>query len=177
MDPDRELIQRCLKNDPKAQEAMYRLFAPKMFGVCLRYARNKMEAEDILQESFIKIFTHLGDYRFEGSFEGWIRKTFVNTAINYYKRKSKELVETSIYDLEFAGSVDETIIDSLSVDELMQLIHGLSEGYRIVFNLYVIEGYSHKEIGQMLGISENTSKSQLSRARATLQNKILRRKP
>jgi RNA polymerase sigma-70 factor (ECF subfamily) len=176
MDSDRQLIEKVLKKDPKAQEAMYRRFAPKMYGVCLRFARNSMEAEDILQEGFIKIFTFLKDYRHEGSFEGWIRKTFVNTAINFYRRKSKELLEVSIQQHDMSIPFNPSIIENLSANELLELIQELPPGYRLVFNLNVIEGYTHKEIATLLGISENTSKSQLSRARATLQNKINKRK-
>jgi len=155
---------------------MYRRFAPKMYGVCLRFARNTMEAEDILQEGFIKVYTYLKDYRYEGSFEGWIRRTFVNTAINFYRRKSKELLEVSIQQHEIAVPFNATIIENLSVKELLKLIQELPEGYRIVFNLNVMEGYTHKEIAELLGISENTSKSQLSRARTALQKKINHRK-
>lgn len=176
MDSERQLIQKVLKKDPKAQEAMYRHFAPKMYGLCLRFARNSMEAEDILQEGFIKVFTYLKDYRFEGSLEGWIRRTFVNTAINFYRRKAKELVEISIDQSEISLASDSTIIETMSMKELLSLIQNLPEGYRLVFNLNVIEGYTHKEIANLLGISENTSKSQLSRARNALQLKIQQNK-
>lgn len=172
MDSERQLIEGCLKRDPKAQEALYRHFGAKMYGLCLRYARNPMEAEDILQEGFIKVYTHLHDYRFEGSFEGWIRRTFVNTAINYFKKKSRELVEVSLDDLEFVGSQEENAFEKLSTEELLGLIQKLPEGYRIVFNLYIVEGYSHKEISEMMHISESTSKSQLSRARLALQKMV-----
>lgn len=169
---ERQLIEGCLKRDPKAQEELYRHFGSKMYGLCLRYARNAMEAEDILQEGFIKVYTHLNDYRYEGSFEGWIRRTFVNTAINYFKKKSRELLEVSLDNLEFIGTQEESAFEKLSAEELLDLIQNLPEGYRLVFNLYVVEGYSHKEISKLLGISENTSKSQLSRARMSLQNMI-----
>jgi RNA polymerase sigma factor (sigma-70 family) len=175
MNSEKELIRSCLDKDPKAQEQLYRRFAPKMYGVCLRYARSRMEAEDILQEGFIKVFNHLPDYRFEGVFEGWIRRTIVNTAINYYKQKSKEWAEISLEKAEETHSYDESIIDKLSAQELLGIIQQLPEGYRIIFNLYIIEGYTHQEIGKILNISENTSKSQLSRARAALQQKIKQR--
>ena len=169
---EEDFIQRCLDNDPQAQKELYRRFAPKMFGICLRFTKNKMEAEDVLQEGFIKIFTYLKDYRSEGSLEGWIRRTIINTAINYYKKRIKELSDIQVDQLEISDQEIEGIIDKLSANELLSLIQKLPDGYRMVFNLSVIEGYTHKEVGKMLGISENTSKSQLSRARAVLQSKI-----
>jgi RNA polymerase sigma-70 factor (ECF subfamily) len=176
MDADRLLIEGCLKRDPKAQEAMYRRFSPKMYGVCLRFAGNKMEAEDILQEGFIKIFTHLQDYQFKGSMEGWIRKAMINTAINYYRKKSKELADINLEQVSGISYIEEDAIDKLAAEELVKLIQKLPEGYRLIFNLNVIEGFTHKEIGEMLGISENTSKSQLSRAKSALQEMIIQRK-
>ncbi|HRS53934.1 MAG TPA: sigma-70 family RNA polymerase sigma factor [Bacteroidales bacterium] len=172
MEPEQDLINRCINNDPVAQELLYRRYASKMFGVCMRYAANKMEAEDILQEGFIKIFTNLSKYRGEGSFEGWIRRTMVNTAINHYYKNIKFLQDIDIDEVDIVNFFDQDAISNLSEAELLKLIQELPEGYRMVFNLYVIEGYSHKEIAEQLGITENTSKSQLSRARAALQNKI-----
>ena len=175
MNPDRELIERCLSQDPKAQETLYRRFAPKMYGVCLRYARNTLEAEDILQEGFIKVFTYLKDYRFEGTLDGWVHRTIVNTAINYYRQQIREWSEINIDRADISKASKENIIDTLSLMDLLDIIQELPEGFRLVFNLYVIEGYNHQEIGQMLNISESTSKSQLSRARAALQLKIEQR--
>jgi RNA polymerase sigma-70 factor (ECF subfamily) len=169
---DRELIEQCLKNDPKAQEYLYKRFSKRMYGVCLRFARNTLEADDILQEGFIKVFTFLKDFRQEGSFEGWVKRTFINTAINYYNSKQKERNEISIDKAESFQFVTEDILDKIATAHLLELIQGLPEGYRMVFNLYVIEGYNHQEIAKMLNISENTSKSQLSRARASLQEKL-----
>jgi RNA polymerase sigma-70 factor (ECF subfamily) len=169
---EEEFIKRCLNNDPHAQEALYKRYAPKMFGICLRFTRNKMEAEDVLQEGFIKIFTYLKDYRSEGSLEGWMRRTIINTAINYYKKQSKRFRDMNIDQAEIADYNDENVIDKLSTNELLTLIQDLPNGYRMVFNLSIIEGYTHKEIGEILNISENTSKSQLSRARSVLQSKI-----
>jgi RNA polymerase sigma-70 factor (ECF subfamily) len=169
---EEEFIKRCLNNDPHAQEALYKRYAPKMFGICLRFTRNKMEAEDVLQEGFIKIFTYLKDYRSEGSLEGWMRRTIINTAINYYKKQSKRFRDMNIDQAEIADCNDENVIDKLSTNELLTLIQDLPNGYRMVFNLSIIEGYTHKEIGEILNISENTSKSQLSRARSVLQSKI-----
>ena len=169
-------IKECLNNDAKAQEKLYRLFAPKMYGICLRFAKNRMEAEDILQDGFIKIFTNLKYFRNEGSFEGWIRRTIINTAINHYKKNLRDLNKIAIEHINITDKTDDDIISKLSVDELLELINELPDGYRIVFNLNVIEGYTHKEIGKMLNISENTSKSQLSRAKHNLKKKIIKLK-
>jgi len=143
-----------------------------MFGICLRYAKNQMEAEDVLQEGFIKVFRYLKDYRNDGSLEGWVRRTMVNTAINYYKKKVKYQKDVSLDQTEPINNDEESAIDKLSAKELLEVIRELPDGYRMVFNLNVIEGYTHKEIGAMLNISENTSKSQLSRARGVLQEKL-----
>jgi RNA polymerase sigma-70 factor (ECF subfamily) len=173
---DKELIERCLEQDPKAQEFLYRRFSRKMYGVCLRFARNTLEADDILQEGFIKVFSFLKDFRSEGSLEGWIRRTIVNTAINYYNSKQNEWNETGIDKAGTYQNVSDDILDQISVSDLLHLIQQLPEGYRMVFNLHVIEGYNHQEIAEMLKISENTSKSQLSRARAALQQKLVQSK-
>jgi RNA polymerase sigma-70 factor (ECF subfamily) len=169
---EEDLISRCLNNDPKAHEDFYRRFAPKMYGVCMRFAKNQMEADDILQEGFIKIFTNLKTFRKEGSLEGWVRRTIVNTAINLYKKNIKYLKDIGIEQAEVIQNTEQGSLDKISVDELLNLIRDLPTGYRMVFNLNIIEGYSHKEIGQLLKISENTSKSQLSRARQVLQKKL-----
>jgi len=169
---DEGFILRCLNNDSRAQEELYRAFAPKMYGICLRFARNQMEAEDVMQEGFIKVFRYLKDYRNDGSLEGWIRRTMVNTAINFYKKKIKYQKDVSLDQGEPISVEEESAIDRLSTQELLEMIRELPDGYRMVFNLNVIEGYTHKEIGDMLNISENTSKSQLSRARGVLQEKL-----
>lgn len=171
---EEELIKQCLKNDNRALEQLYEQYAPKMYGVCLRYAKNQMEAEDILQEGFIKVYKNLHRFQNKGSFEGWIRRTFVNTAINHYKKNLRYAREMDIENVEIENNKATKILDKISTDELMALIQRLPEGYRVVFNLNVIEGYTHKMIGQMLGISENTSKSQLLRAKRLLQDKILK---
>jgi RNA polymerase sigma-70 factor (ECF subfamily) len=171
MEPE-QLIERCINNDVVAQELLYRRYASKMFGVCLRYASNKMEAEDILQEGFIKVFANLKNYRGEGSFEGWIRKTMVNTAINHYRKNLRYFQNIDIESVDIHDTFDKNGLSSLTEEELLKLVQELPQGYRMVFNLYVIEGYSHKEIAEQLNISENTSKSQLSRARGVLQAKV-----
>ena len=172
MHSEKELVEQCRKNKKKAQEKLYRLYAPKMYGVCMRYANSQFEADDILQEGFIKVFLHLKDFRSDGSLEGWIRRTIINTAINFYRKNLKHQNEISIDDYETGNPNYETVIDKLSAEELLEVIRELPDGYRMIFNLNVIEGYTHKEIGAKLKISENTSKSQLSRARQVLQGKL-----
>lgn len=147
-----------------------------MYSVSLRFAKDVDEANDILQEGFVKVFSNLASYRNEGSLEGWIRRTIVNTAINYYK---KNLKHRNSADLDtvmiFEKSDTVSAIDQMSENELLKIISKLPDGYRTVFNLNVIEGYTHREIGDMLNISENTSKSQLARARAYLQKRVVKK--
>lgn len=153
------------------QEELYRRFSPRMYGVCLRYAGYAEEAEDILQEGFIKVFKKLGSFRGDGSFEGWIRRIFVNTAIEHFRRKTYLQPITEQHESTVEGKYL-SVLDNLAEKDVMKLIQELSPGYRTVFNLYVVEGYTHKEIGDMLGISEGTSKSQLSRAKVILQDMV-----
>jgi RNA polymerase sigma-70 factor (ECF subfamily) len=174
MNLDKSFIDKLIKHDEKAQKAFYQMLAPKMYGICLRFAADRAEADDILQEGFIRVFTHLKDYRGEGSLEGWVRKTIVNTAINFYKKRIKRGPTTGLEQLRNWTDDQYYIVEKMAADDLLKLIRELPDGYRTVFNLNVIEGYTHKEIGEMLNISENTSKSQLSRARASLQKKLKR---
>lgn len=170
---EKHLVKNSLKKEELALEELYKQFAPKMFGVCLRYARNRMDAEDILQDGFIKVFNNLKSFRNLGSIEGWLRRIMINTAINYYKKPSTHYhtnVDTDT--MEDNEIYDEDIISDITTKELLSYIRDLPEGYRMVFNLYAIEGYKHKEIGEMLDISENTSKSQLAMAKKVLQEKI-----
>ncbi len=153
------------------QEELYRRFSPKMYAVCLRYASNAEEAEDILQEGFIKVFKKLTSFRGDGSFEGWIRRIFVNTAIEHFRRRRYLQPVTEKEENSIEGKYL-SVLDELAEKDILALIRQLSPGYRTVFNMYVIEGYSHKEIGEMLGISEGTSKSQLSRAKVILQELV-----
>lgn len=166
-----DLIKGCIEGDRRTQEELYNRFAPKMYAVCLRYASNAEEAQDILQDSFIKVFKKLDSFRGEGSFEGWIRRIFVNTSIEYFRRKKYMQPVTEKEENTIEGKYV-SVLDSLAEKDILELITQLSPGYRTVFNLYVVEGYSHKEIGEMLGISEGTSKSQLSRAKGILQDLV-----
>jgi len=142
-----------------------------MYGVCLRYASNAAEAEDILQEGFIKIFKKIDTFRSEGSFEGWVRRIFVNTAIEHFRRRKYLMPVTEKEENTIEGKYT-SVLDELAEQDILNLVQELSPGYRTVFNLYVVEGYTHKEIGDILGISEGTSKSQLSRAKVILQDMV-----
>ncbi|MCO5240514.1 MAG: RNA polymerase sigma factor [Chitinophagaceae bacterium] len=166
-----DLIKGCLAGDRRMQEALYQRFSPKMYAVCLRYAGKAEDAQDILQDGFVKIFKNLHMYRGDGSFEGWIRRIFVNTAIEHY-RKQVNLYPVTENHENHLETTELSAFDSLSMKDMMKMIQELSPGYRTVFNLYVIEGYSHKEIAEIAGISEGTSKSQLARAKGVLQNMI-----
>lgn len=169
------LIERCIQNEHAAQKAIYQRYAAKMFAICLRYGKTKMVAEELMQNGFVKVFKSIARFRNEGSFEGWIRRVMVNTAIEHYRQAAK-IQETKALTgaLDTAGSY-ESALDRLALDDLLALIAGLPDGYRMVFNLYAIEGYSHKEIALQLGITEGGSKSQLSRARQLLQSAIKKR--
>jgi len=153
------------------QETLYSRFAPKMYAVCLRYCGSTDDAQDLLQDGFVKVFNNLEKYRGDGSFEGWIRRIFVNTSIEHFRRKVKlatvsEAQENTIEDKEWNA------LDSIAEKDIIKIVQQLSPGYRQVFNMYVIEGYSHKEISEILGISEGTSKSQLARAKVILKKMI-----
>jgi len=167
------LLDKCIKGDRKAQESLYKALASKMMGVCMRYAKDTFEAEDILQMGFLKVFSKVSEFRGEGSFEGWVRRIMVNTAIEIYRQNLRSL---NVVDLdEVYDQTPATLdVDKLELNDLMKLVQQLSNGYRMVFNMYVIEGYSHKEIAAKLGISEGASKSYLSRARSILKDKIIK---
>ena len=169
---DLQLIDSCIKGNRASQKALYDLLAARMFSVCMRYVGDRDLAQDVLQDGFVTLFTHLESYKGEGSFEGWARKIFVTTALMSLRKKDALKMSD---DLEVARGLKaetENQIQSLGYKELMSLIMELPPGFRTVFNLYALEGYSHKEIGEMLGITETTSRSQFSRARAWLQARI-----
>jgi RNA polymerase sigma-70 factor (ECF subfamily) len=168
-----EIISGCIKGDKKAQKALYDRYSAKMLGVCLRYFKNTDEAEDALQEGFIRVFNNIGKYRGDGSFDGWVRRIIVNTALNVYKMNLKHYYATDYDDIQETTADVKLSYDTLSVEFLLKVIQSLPEGYRLIFNLYEIEGYSHKEIGKMLGISINTSKSQLMKSKSYIRNKLI----
>ena len=168
-------LDKAKAGDRRAQKAIYGLLGPKMFAVCLRYMGNREQAEDVLQDGFVALFSTLGSYLGEGSFEGWARKIFVNTALMSL-RKHDVLRQSEDVDAA-RNMVGDTpsATDDIGYKELLKYISELPPGFRVVFNMYVMEGYSHKEIGEELGISEVTSRSQLQRARMLLQDKIRER--
>ena len=167
------LLKACIQGDRKAQRKLYEQLAPKMFPVCLRYMNNREMAEDVMQVGFVTLFSKLDSYSGTGSFEGWARKIFVNTALMQLRRNDVLKESDNLDDAWDIGSPDPSAIQEIGHKELLELIAELPPGFRTVFNMYVIEGYSHKEIADELGISENTSRSQLQRARVILQKKIL----
>jgi RNA polymerase sigma factor (sigma-70 family) len=169
---EQELVRACQNNDRKAQTAFYNLYKGKLMGVCRRYTRTPDEAEDIYQEAFVKIFKNIHTLEKTGAVSSWVRKTIIHTAINYYHANLKFQNNTE-YDSTLLSNDDyPNLIANLSNEELLTLINQLPDGYRMVFNLYVIDGYNHVEIGEMLGVSENTSKSQLSRAKELLRKQL-----
>ena len=164
-----QLIENCKSNDTKAQSELYKLFSSKLFTVCLKYSRNYVEAEDNLQDAFLTIFKKIEQYENKGSFEGWLKRVTINTVLQQYRNeKVFDIISETIVD-EVEIEVDE---DDLSIDYLLKIIQELPDRYRLVFNMYVLDGYSHKDIAEMLGINIGTSKSNLARARQILKQTI-----
>ena len=163
------LIKQCANNDRKAQKEIYQLFAGKLFSICLKYSKNKQEAQDNFQDGFIVIFEKIGQFNFKGSFEGWLKRVMINTVLLKYRKKNVLNIVTEEIPDEVIVDVDD---DGISLDFLLNLINELPDRYRMVFNLYALDGYSHKEISEMMLIAEGTSKSNLARARAILKQKI-----
>lgn len=162
------LVKHCLKGKSSAQKQLYEEFAPFMLGVCYRYTKSLHDAEDILQEGFVRVFKFLHQYNKEGELGAWIRKIMVNTALNYLKKSQKYQQELLFDKSEMVAVSTETPLIILNAKQLAELIRQLPTGYQAIFNLYAVEGFSHAEIGQLLGISENTSRSQYMRARHLL---------
>lgn len=166
------LIEGCKKGKPKSQEALYKRFASAMYGICLQYASHEEDARDIMQEGFVKVFRKLDQVKNPAAFPGWIRRVMINTALEKY-RSQVHLQRIDDVKEEADEAMDDWIFENLTCQELVKVIQTLSPQYRMVFNLYAIEGFNHKEISEELGISVGTSKSNLSRARAILQEKIV----
>ncbi|MCF6295186.1 MAG: RNA polymerase sigma factor [Flavobacteriaceae bacterium] len=169
-----QLIQKCKKNDTKAQSELYKLFSGKLFALCLKYSKNLVEAEDNLQDAFVTIFEKMSQYNYKGSFEGWLKRIAINTALQRYRSKGVFSIvnENSIED----ASIEIEDNDAVDIDFLLLSIQELPDRYRLVFNLYALDGYSHKEIAKMLDITTGTTKSNLARARMILKDKIEKHK-
>ncbi|MDQ6844833.1 MAG: RNA polymerase sigma factor [Bacteroidota bacterium] len=172
LDQIQQLIEGCVKGNRQSQNNLYNLLMPKMFAVCLRFAKSREEAEEILQEGFIKVFEFIHQYKFNGSFEGWVRKIMVNCALQKYRSKRQMHAVVSIDNTPVELPGNEDIFSQIGIKELLKMVQQLSPAYRTIFNLYVFEGMKHREIARHLGISEGTSKSNLSDARAFLQKAI-----
>lgn len=170
---EKTLVRACIEGDRKAQKYLFDTYAEQMLGVCLRYAQDHTEAEDMLQEGFIRVFKNLDQFAFKGSFEGWVRRVIVNTSIKGYYRNQKHRGHLEIENVH-SNAIAPVAEDSLQAEQLMELVQSLPDGYRMVFNLYAIDGYSHKEIADLLGIEESTSRSQLVKARRVLQDQIIK---
>lgn len=169
---EKEIIEGCRRGDPASQRELYERFSPVMLGVCYRYVKDIQTAEDLLHDGFITILTKIDEFRGEGSFEGWCRRIFVNTALGFLRKKNPLAESSDIDDMYWLRSEQVGAVEKMSTNELIELIQQLPDGYRAVLNMYAIEGYSHKEIGEELGISENTSRSQYFRARGRLMEMI-----
>ena len=173
LDKPEDIVKGCIKGNAAAQEQLYKTYASKMFGVCMYMTKDRMDAEEVMQEGFIKVYTNIKQYKNKGSFEGWMRRIFVNTALERYRKKSHMYAVNGAEDIAEDVGYNH-IIDQISAQDLMVFIHELTPQYRMVFSLYAIEGYSHAEIGKMLNVSVGTSKSNLSRARKILQDKVIK---
>lgn len=171
MDAIKKILKGCLQNRKADQYRLYAIFSKKMFGICIRYAASYDEAQDILQEGFIKVFTHLSAYKGEGSLEAWIKRIFINTAIEKYRERIYHLPVDEVVDYENLVNQNHGP-ENLHTRDILTFVQKLPVQYRLVFNLYALEGFTHKEIGEALKISESTSRSNLARARMLLKNKL-----
>jgi RNA polymerase sigma factor (sigma-70 family) len=168
-----ELIKGCIKKDQSCQRLLFEKYAGKMMSLCLRFANDQQQAQDILQESFIKIFDNIHQFKFEGSFEGWMRRVFISIAARQASKRKINFTDIDKVDNDLT-TINPSIVSKISEDEIHELIRSLPDGYRLVFNLNVIEGYNHEEIATMLGIQPTTSRTQLLKARKMLQTLILK---
>jgi RNA polymerase sigma-70 factor (ECF subfamily) len=169
---DNTLINECVKGSSKAQKALFDKYAPKMLAICKRYVKNTNEAEDVLQDGFVKVFQNISVFKMEGSFEGWIMRIMVNTALDSLRKNKKFQFTADVDEVQHLVSFEDFQFDDMDVRYLLNLIQQMPEGYRVVFNMFAIEGYSHKEIAEQLGVTESTSKSQYLRARTFLRTQL-----
>jgi len=170
---EKQLIEGCINGDRRAQKALYDKYSRRMMAVCQRYVKDTEDARDLLQEGFIKLFTNIHKYTGEGIFDGWVRKIFVNSALERLRQQDVLKNAEDIDEVDYANIPDESSLSQLSADEIMAYVRSLPDGFRTVFNMFAIEGYSHKEIGERLNITESTSRTQYMRARKLLQKMIL----
>ncbi|WP_426431811.1 RNA polymerase sigma factor [Winogradskyella sp. HB-48] len=165
-----QLIEKCIKQDAKAQSQLYKQYASKLFSLCLKYSKNYAEAEDNLHDAFITVFSKIDQYKNKGSFEGWLKRIAINTSLQRYREN------VGVFDIVNEGNIEDVTVDindeSIGIDFLLKIIQELPDRYRLVFNLYVLDGYSHVEISELINVSEGTSKSNLARARMILKEKI-----
>lgn len=175
MNKEKDLIEGCKKGDRQSFESLYKQYAGKLLSIAMRYSFTTFEAEDILQDAFIKIFKSIHSYEYKGSFEGWLKRIVVTTAINQYQKGKQSQVQSDPFLVEEEIEMGADIISKISADELLAVIQTIPPGYRMIFNLYVIEGYTHKEIAELLSITEGTSKSQLAKGKALLKNKLVQK--
>lgn len=166
------LVKECVKGNSKAQYALFEKYSKKMMAVCHRYTNNTEEAEDVFQEAFVKVFTKLENYNFVGSLEGWIRKIMVNTALDHIRKNAKFLQDIQLEVVDYQVGKNDFALEKLMAEDLLEMISKMPEGYKVVFNMFAIEGYSHQEIADTLGVTESTSKSQYMRAKAYLRAKL-----
>lgn len=170
---EEQLVKECISGNAIAHKKFYDLFAKKMMGVCLRYSSNPDEAQDVLQDGFIKVFSKLPKFVNKGSLEGWVRRIMVNTALDQYRKNKKFQKDVEIDAVSFKLEQRDFIIETINANDLLKIIQTIPKGYRVVFNLFAIEGYSHKEIAEQLGVTESTSKSQYSRAKKMLRKLLV----
>lgn len=170
------ILVGCLKNDPSAQRELYNRYSPKMLSVCYRFSNSREDAEDMLQEGFIKIFTQINGFQNKGSFEGWVRKIIIHTCINFLKKNKKFSDSINLEQATYLEAKEETLPSIMQARQVVECIRLLPLGYKTVLNLYALEGYSHKEISLLLDIEESTSRSQYTRAKVMLESILLKKK-
>ena len=169
---EKQLIERCQKGDGKAMKYLYEHYADKMLGVCYRYVNDRDTARDLLHDGFVTVFTKISDFRGDGAFEGWLRRIFVNTALGFLRKNANLNDSRQVDDMFDLSENGASVLEKMSAAELLETIGRMPDGYRTVLNLYAVEGYSHKEIADLLNISENTSRSQYARAKSYLQRSL-----
>ena len=170
---DEQIIEGCKQKDARAQKALFEKYASTMLGICMRYMKAQQEAEDVLQDGFIKVFEKFDKFKNEGSLEGWIKRIMVNTALDQLRKDKKRNHHLDVDEVDYLLESNDMVIESLSAENLLKILNTIPEGYKVIFNLYAIEGYSHKEIAEKLDITESTSKSQYSRAKAYLRKLMI----